>query len=203
MQRLFQNIFFKLQKHFNCYLHLLDKKQKSILQQKENQIIEFTILFNKYKKRIYNYASKMLNDKMRADDIVQDVFIKLFENLNNIHNKQSIQFWLFKTARNEMMAFLRNTKNKKFITEAVDIENFEIENKISLADEIENTELKKLILNELEVMNEDFSEVFILKEYSGLSYKEIASLLDIDEELVKSRLYKARKKLLNKISKLV
>jgi RNA polymerase sigma-70 factor (ECF subfamily) len=173
------------------------------LQQKENQIIEFTILFNKYKKRIYNYALKMLNDKMRADDIVQDVFIKLFENLNNIHNKQSIQFWLFKTARNEMMAFLRNTKNKKFITEAVDIENFEIENKTSLADEIENTELKKLILNELEVMNEDFSEVFILKEYSGLSYKEIASLLDIDEDLVKSRLYKARQKLINKISKLV
>ena len=59
----------------------------------------------------------MLNDKMRADDIVQDVFIKLFENLNNIHNKQSIQFWLFKTARNEMMSFLRSTKNKKFITE--------------------------------------------------------------------------------------
>ncbi|MCK7525576.1 MAG: RNA polymerase sigma factor [Ignavibacteriales bacterium] len=143
----------------------------------------------------------MLNDKMRADDIVQDVFIKLFENLNNIHNKQSIQFWLFKTARNEMMAFLRNTKNKKFITEAVDIENFEIENKTSLADEIENTELKKLILNELEVMNEDFSEVFVLKEYSGLSYKEIASLLEIDEDLVKSRLYKARQKLINKISK--
>jgi RNA polymerase sigma-70 factor (ECF subfamily) len=173
------------------------------LQQKENQIIEFTILFNKYKKRIYNYALKMLNDKMRADDIVQDVFIKLFENLNNIHNKQSIQFWLFRTALNEMMSFLRNTKNKKFITEAVDIENFEIENKTSLADEIENTELKKLILNELEMMNEDFSEVFILKEYSGLSYKEIASLLEIDEDLVKSRLYKARQKLINKISKLV
>lgn len=145
----------------------------------------------------------MLNDKMRADDIVQDVFIKLFENLNNIHNKQSIQFWLFKTARNEMMAFLRNTKNKKFITEVVDIDTYEIENKTSLADELENTELKKLILNELEVMNEDFSEVFILKEYSGLSYKEIASLLDIDEDLVKSRLYKARQKLINKISKLV
>ena len=145
----------------------------------------------------------MLNDKMRADDIVQDVFIKLFENINNINNKQSIQFWLFKTARNEMMSFLRSTKNKKFITESVDIESFEIENKTSLVDEIENTELKKLILNELEVMNEDFSEVFILKEYSGLSYKEIASLLEIDEDLVKSRLYKARQKLINKISRVL
>lgn len=145
----------------------------------------------------------MLNDKMRADDVVQDVFIKLFENLNNIHNKQSIQFWLFKTARNEMMSFLRNTKNKKFISESVDIEKFEIENKDSLAEEIENRELKKLILDELDSMNEDFREVFVLKEYSGFSYKEIASLLEIDENLVKSRLYKARQKLVNKISKLV
>jgi RNA polymerase sigma-70 factor (ECF subfamily) len=173
------------------------------LQEKGNQIIEFTILFNKYKKRIYNYALKMLNDKMRADDIVQDVFIKLFENLNNIHNKQSIQFWLFKTARNEMMSFFRSTKTKKLISEAADIDEVEIGSEVSLADEVESTELKKLILNELEIMNEDFREVFVLKEYSGLSYKEIASLLEIDEDLVKSRLYKARQKLINKISKLV
>ena len=145
----------------------------------------------------------MLNDKMHADDIVQDVFIKLFENLINIQNKQSVQFWLFKTARNEMMTFYRSTKNKKLITNAVNIEDLEIEEPQSLAEEIENKELNKLILSELDIMNEDFREVFILREYSGLSYKEIASLLEIDEELVKSRLYKARQKLVNKISKLV
>lgn len=140
---------------------------------------------------------------MRADDIVQDVFIKLFENLDNIHNKQSIQFWLFKTARNEMMSFFRSTKTKKLFSEAVDIEEIEIGSEVSLEDEIENKELNKLILSELENMNEDFREVFVLKEYAGLSYKEIASLLSIDEDLVKSRLYKVRQKLINKISKLV
>lgn len=140
---------------------------------------------------------------MQADDIVQDVFIKLFENLDNIHNKQSIQFWLFKTARNQMMGFLRSTKTKKLISETADIDEVEISSDTSLEEEIENKELNKLILNELENMNEDFREVFVLKEYSGLSYKEIASLMDIDEDLVKSRLYKARQKLINKISKLV
>ena len=145
----------------------------------------------------------MLKDKMQADDVVQDVFIKLFENLDNIHNKQSIQFWLFKTSRNRMMSFFRNTKTKKLFSEAADIDEIEIGSDVSLADEIENKELSKLILSELENMNEDFREVFVLKEYSGLSYKEIASLMDIDEDLVKSRLYKARQKLINKISKLV
>ena len=145
----------------------------------------------------------MLNDQMRADDVVQDVFIKLFENLNNIQNKQSIQFWLFKTTRNEIFSFYRRTKNKKLITNALDLEEVEIEETKSLSEEIEQRELNKLILSELDSMNEDFREVFILREYSGLSYKEIASLLEIDEELVKSRLYKARQKLVNKISKLV
>lgn len=140
---------------------------------------------------------------MRADDIVQDVFIKLFENLNNIHNKQSIQFWLFKTTRNEIVGFLRSNKNKMLITQSVDLEEVEIIEPGLLSEDIENKETQKLIIEELEKMNEDFKEVFVLKEYSGLSYKEIASLLIIDEDLVKSRLYKARQKLVNKISKLV
>lgn len=173
------------------------------LQEDKNQIIEFTLLFNKHKRRVYNYALKMLGDKMHADDVVQDVFIKLFEHLNSIQNRQSVQFWLFKIARNEILTFYRSPKNKKLITNSVDISKVEIESPLLLTDEIENKELNKLILNELDLMNEDFKEVFVLKEYSGLSYKEIASLLGIDEELVKSRLYKARQKLINKISKLL
>jgi len=182
---------------------ILNKEIETDLQNQENQIIEFTILFNRYKRRIYNYAFKMLKDKMRSDDIVQDVFIKLFENLNTIQNKESVQFWLFKTARNEVMTFFRSTKNKKLFSNAVDFEDVEIETNNSIIEDIENKELNKLIFNELENMHEDFSEVFILKEYSGLSYKEIASLLEIDEDLVKSRLYKARQKLINKISKVL
>jgi RNA polymerase sigma-70 factor (ECF subfamily) len=173
------------------------------LKAEENQIIEFTLLFNKYKRSVYNYALKILGDKMHADDIVQDVFIKLFENLINIQNRQSVQFWLFKTARNEILTFYRSIKNKKLITNSVDISKVEIESPLLITDEIENKEMNKLILKELDLMNEDFKEVFVLKEFSGLSYKEIASLLEIDEELVKSRLYKARQKLINKISKLV
>jgi len=145
----------------------------------------------------------MLNDQMQADDTVQNVFIKLFENLGNIYNKQSIQFWLFKTTRNEILSFFRNQQNKRLYINAVDLEEVEIESPQLVSDEIENKELNKLILNELNNMNEDFREVFVLREYSGLSYKEVASLLEIDEDLVKSRLYKARQKLAIKISKFI
>lgn len=140
---------------------------------------------------------------MQADDVVQNVFIKLYENLSNIYNKQSIQFWLFKTTRNEIFTFFRRQGNKKLYTDSLDVEEIEIESPESLSDIVENRELRALILDELNHVSEDFREVFILKEYSGLSYKEIALLLGIEEELVKSRLYKVRQKLINRIRKLV
>jgi RNA polymerase sigma-70 factor (ECF subfamily) len=139
---------------------------------------------------------------MQSDDIVQDVFIKFYRNMDSIRSKQSVQFWLFKTARHELYSLYRNTKLKKLYSEAEDYEELEIENNLSLPDEFEIKELKELIFNELEKINPDQKEIFILKEYSGLSYKEIAALIEIDVELVKSRLYKVRQKLIKRISKL-
>lgn len=161
------------------------------------------MLFNKYKKRLYNYVLKMTEDRMLTDDIIQEVFIKLYGNLDLIRNKHSIQYWLFKTARNEFFALSRNTKLKKLYDEAEDADDAEMEDTFSIEDELENKELTKLIADELDKIRVDQREVFILKEYSGLTYKEIASLMDIDAEEVKGKLYKVRQKLIKRISKLI
>ncbi|HSL90054.1 MAG TPA: RNA polymerase sigma factor, partial [Ignavibacteriaceae bacterium] len=189
-------------KHFSTFLHLSFRRQKNILN-RDDQIIEFTLLFNKFKKRLYNYVLKMSADRMLTDDIVQDVFIKLYQNLDSIRNKQSIQFWLFKSARNELYTILRNTKLKKLYSESDNYDQMEVEDTVSLAVEFDFKELNKMVMDELDKINPDQKEIFILKEYSGLSYKEIAVLMDIDEELVKSRLYKVRQKLIKRISKYV
>ena len=145
----------------------------------------------------------MSSDHMQTDDIVQDVFIKLYHNLDLIRNKDSVLAWLFKSSRNELYSLYRNTKLKKLYMESEDYDEIEMEVEISLSEEIENKELNEIIMKELDNMNPDLKEVFILKEYSGLSYKEIAALIEIDEELVKSRLYKVRQKLIKKVSKLL
>ncbi|MFZ0454290.1 MAG: RNA polymerase sigma factor [Ignavibacteriaceae bacterium] len=169
----------------------------------KTQIVEFTLLFNKYKKRLFNYVLKMSSDRMQSDDIVQDVFIKLYQNLDLIKNKDSVLAWLFKSARNELYSIYRNTKLKKLYMESEDYDEIEKEDDFSLSEEIENKELNEIIMKELENINPEQKEIFVLKEYSGLSYKEIAILVEIDEELVKSRLYKVRQKLIKRISKLL
>lgn len=143
----------------------------------------------------------MLSNQMIAEDIVQDVFIKLFENMDKIRKKESIEFWLIKTVRNEIFSYHRSQAEKKLFKEAIEID--EIENSVlasSPADNFEINELREIILNELNQMQDIFREVFILREYALMSYKEIANILEIDQELVKSRLYKARQKLIDKIS---
>ena len=140
---------------------------------------------------------------MLTDDIIQNVFIKLYHNLRLIKNRQSIHYWLFKTARNEFYSFLRNTKMKKLYSEAEDFEDLEIEDEFSVSTDFEKKELQSIVMKELEKVNPDYKEIFILKEYSGFTYREIAALLELDIETVKSRLYKVRQKLIKRISKIV
>ena len=171
-----------------------------ILKTESEKIIQFTLLYNRYKKNLYNFLLRLSGDKMIAEDIVQSVFLKFYENFENIKNIESANYWLFRTARNEYYNYYRKNKNKSEIDENF-LENRKDE--YDLETYIEIKEFKSLILTELNKMDEDQKEVYLLKEYGGLSYKEISETLAIDVSLVKSRLYKVRQKLINKISKLI
>lgn len=137
---------------------------------------------------------------MTAEDIVQTVFLKFYENFEKLKKLESVNFWIFKSARNEFYNYYNRNKNKSNLEENL-IENhkddFELERFVELR------EMKKMIFNELNKMEYEQKEVYLLKEYGGLSYKEISETMNIDIDLVKSRLYKVRQKLIGKISKII
>lgn len=138
---------------------------------------------------------------MLCDDIVQDVFMKLYQNLDKIRNKNSIIYWLFRTARNDIYDYYRSKRIKVDQFNGADTEDVEVKSADNLEKELEQNELKDLIMGELNKMDFGQREVYMLKEYGGLSYKEISVVMGIDENLVKSRLYKTRQKLINKFAK--
>lgn len=145
----------------------------------------------------------MVNDTLTCEDLVQNIFMKLFQNLTNIKNKESIKYWLYTTARNEIYGHYRR---KKLVTEKFsndDVTELEELSNESFEQILEQKELRSMILAELEKLPVEQKDVFLLKEYGGLSYKEIAKLSDIDENLVKARLYKVRQKLIKRLSKKV
>ncbi|MAT57341.1 MAG: hypothetical protein CMF23_05165 [Ignavibacteriae bacterium] len=145
----------------------------------------------------------MVNDKALTEDLYQNTFMKLYEHLNNIQNKESILYWLFSTARNQVYVFYRGKSYKVDQFNKSDVDDLEIDSGDNLEQKIESKELRKIVLKEVEKLPFEQKEVYLLKEYSELKYKEIADMLNIDEGLVKSRLFKARQKLIKQIAKYI
>jgi len=133
-----------------------------------------------------------------AEDIAHNVFLKLYSNLDRIRHTELVEVWIFTTARNEIFSHFRKNKNR--INEPIEFhkEKFSTNN---LYSDFERKELIDFIEDELKTMDESQSEVYFLKEYSGLSYKEIAQIMNITEDLVRSRIFKVRQKLRTAITK--
>jgi len=145
----------------------------------------------------------MTSDAEITEDIVQNVFLSLFENLDIIRNKDSISFWIFKTARNEIYSHFRKMKltRKNFIEAKDDSFNFKSDYDLTAVYELK--ELKKIILDFLDELPEEQKEVYLLREYGGLSYDEISAVTEVETKTVKSRLYKVRQKLIKRLSKVI
>ncbi|MBX3009525.1 MAG: RNA polymerase sigma factor [Melioribacteraceae bacterium] len=165
------------------------------------KIIEFTLIYNQHKKRLYNYAIRMLYDKMLCEDLIQNVFIRLFENLDKIRDKERVEFWLFTSIRNEIYSYFRTKKVHVDKFNVSDSAEVEIDSGEDVELQVELNEIRNIVLEELEKIPLDQKEVFVLKEYGQYSYKEISELLGIPEELVKSRLHKTRVKLVSRLTK--
>ncbi|PKL82880.1 MAG: hypothetical protein CVV24_07745 [Ignavibacteriae bacterium HGW-Ignavibacteriae-3] len=164
----------------------------------KDSIIDFTLTYNKFKRPLFNYACKIVKSEMFAEDICHNVFLKLYDNLEWIRDAERIEVWIFTTCRNEIFSHFRKNKNR--IEESFESHEEKI-SAGSLFEDYERKELIDLIEEELSGMDSSQSEVYYLKEYSGLSYREIAGMMNITEDLVRSRIFKVRQKLKRAIIK--
>jgi len=116
---------------------------------------------------------------------------------------QSAEVWLFTTARNEIYQYYRKKKIHVDKYNPRDIDKVEMSSEESLEYDLEIEDIRNHINEQLIFIPVDQKEVFLLKVYGGFSYREISNMMNIDIELVKSRLHKVRKKMVDRISKLI
>jgi RNA polymerase sigma factor (sigma-70 family) len=163
----------------------------------------FLNIFHSTKKKIYNFVLRMTYDRMMTEDIVQDVYLKFFESIDTLNSLPRAEIWPFTTARNEIYQYYRKKKIHMDKFNPEDIDSVELSSGESLEDQFELRDIREHLQDELMFIPPEQKEVFLLKEYGGLSYKEIAEMMNIDIELVKSRLYKVRRKIIDRISKII
>lgn len=159
---------------------------------------KYNLLLKNYKHKIYSYCYFMLRNKMDAEDVSQEVFIKIWSHLDDF-NVLAANGWIMKTAHNACLDQLR--KRSRELNRSVSIDDEFAENFMSAesdtnpAETASARELEKKL--EAAVLNlpEKLKSVFVLRQVHDMKYKDIAKTLGITIDDVKVTLLRARKKL--------
>ena len=162
-----------------------------LLQQKNSKA--FAQLYERYKNRIYSYCLRLIGDRGAAEDAAHETFMKMFDGINSLRSPESFKPWLFRIARNE--AFMNLRKNR---SNGYNKADFMREDQ-SIDEQLLASETSEIVKHHLMSLKQEYREVLILREYDQLSYAQISEVTGDTESSVKSRIFKARKALGEKL----
>lgn len=152
----------------------------------------FVALYNRYKGGVYAFCLKMLMDRAQAQDVMQETFLRVYENRDRLLNTSSFKPWLFTIARNQCLNHLRRSNRQVALDENQETPDHVPDTPMA---HLEKSERIEMVNHFLAQLKPDYREVLILREYQNLSYDEIAAITRSTLSAVKSRLFKARRKL--------
>ncbi len=151
----------------------------------------FAILVERYWDRLYRWLCRLTRDGPTAEDIAQETFLKAFAAVGRFRPGSNFRAWLFRIAHNNFVNVQRaNRHDRQPLT--VDV----AEDRYGPVGDILSKEAVKLIGEAVSKLPDDFRGALLLRVEEGLSFKEVAEVLDITEETARWRVFKARQKLM-------
>jgi len=148
----------------------------------------FTELFNRHSPRVFSYCRRFLGDREEALDVFQETFIRFHQSADKNKEMTNVPGFIITIARNLCM----NAKRKE--RPNISFEEYMISDEDESPSN-DNEELLELIKKGLDLLPDDYREIFVLREYNGLSYNEIAELQNTSLNNVKVRIHRAKQKL--------
>jgi len=157
----------------------------------------FKLLFEKYGVRLYQFSLKYLREKEDAEDLLNEVFLKIWENRQSIKTNTSFQSYLFTIAYNNIrQKFLKKSREEKYI------QIFAEENLVDSSageDQVDYMQIVHKINKLIDLLPARRKEIFILSYKEELKNHEIAHKLELSEQFVKNQVSIARKYIISKI----
>lgn len=155
----------------------------------------FRMLVEAHQGFAYRVAFRMVPDEHDAEDIVQEVFIKLWNNLKKYRPENRFTTWLYRMVVNQCLDFMKSRR----VQQRGRNENLETimnhPTAISPDEELQNNELMKIVYQATEILSPQQRAVFVLRDLEALSVEEVCEILSMSSGAVKSNLYYARKTL--------
>ena len=161
----------------------------------------FETLVLSYEKNVYNLALRMVKNPEDASDMAQEAFIRAYNSLASFRGESKFSVWLYRIVSNVCLDFLRSRSRHPTVSLSVENDEGE-ETELDIPDESQSPEalLERRLTRDsvrrgLDALSEEYRQILLLREIQGLSYDEIAETLSMELGTVKSRIFRARKKL--------
>ncbi|MGA8832489.1 MAG: sigma-70 family RNA polymerase sigma factor [Desulfomonilaceae bacterium] len=172
----------------------------------------FNDLVLKYQKKVFSVAYRFVGDPEEANDLAQEIFAAAYQNLKSFRGDSKFSTWLFQIATNRGKNRFKYLKRRGFFTNKGSSETDDEgdQSHRALPDQTANPEellsgnqIRKAVIEAINELEPDHREIVILRDIEGLSYDEIARILDLPEGTTKSRLHRARMVVKEKLKKVL
>ncbi|HEU5453876.1 MAG TPA: sigma-70 family RNA polymerase sigma factor [Terriglobales bacterium] len=175
---------------------------------KAGDIGAFEQLVKRYDRNVFRIANHITQNREDAEDVVQDAFLKAYENLKNFQEQSKFYTWLVRIAVNEALMRLRRRRPERMVSLDEDVKTEEDSMPREVADwspnpeqQYSQAELKDILGKTINGLPPSFRTVFVLRDVEGLSTEETAEALNLSIPAVKSRLLRARLQLRERLNK--
>jgi len=170
-----------------------DQKLLLKLRDPETRNYGFNLLVRKYQQKIYWHIRKMIIDHDDTDDLVQEVFVKVWNNLEKFREDAQLYTWIYRIATNECLNFLRKKKNRFFIP-INDVQN-ELSQKLDSSSNIDGDEIQMKLQKALLKLPDKQRLVFNMKYFDEMKYEEISEITKTTVGSLKANYHHAVKKI--------
>ena len=153
----------------------------------------FTAIIKKYQEKLYWHIRRMVVDHDDANDILQNMFIKVWKSLENFREDSQLYTWLYRIATNECLTFLEQQKRRSAVSLS-DVESG-LSNKIKADENFDANKLEWKLQLAMQQLPEKQRIVFNLRYYDEMPYEEMSRVLDTSEGALKASYHHAAKKI--------
>jgi RNA polymerase sigma-70 factor (ECF subfamily) len=169
----------------------------------------FDLLIQKYQHRIVSLVSRYVSDSSEAQDVAQEAFIKAYRAIGRFRGDSAFYTWLYRiainTAKNWIVA--KNRRPPSSDIDAVDAEQYDMDSRLKERSTPENElmreEIERTVYDTIALLPEDLRTAIMLREMDGMSYEEIATTMECPIGTVRSRIFRAREAIDEKLKPLI
>lgn len=179
--------------HHSLMVNQDDKELLIQFKETPNREKAFTAIIKKYQERLYWHIRRMVVEHEDANDVLQNMFVKVWNGLDGFREDSQLYTWLYRIATNESLTFLEQQKRRFAVS--IDEEDTGLTNKVKASEGFDVNRLEWKLQLAIQKLPEKQRIVFNLRYYDELPYEEMSKILDTSEGALKASYHHAAKKI--------